>query len=105
MIRDTFRVKKRLLDPFWKRKQQAVREYRKSPLSHEEENTAILNHIERVLWALERHDRSRRNVFLKILLAWVVVYSLTTGQMPWIITELWTAASGPFSAEAKRPAK
>ncbi|CCQ73013.1 hypothetical protein [Magnetospira sp. QH-2] len=58
-------------------------------LRHEEESTHILNQVERVMLALERHDRRRRNVFLKMIAAWLIAYTLTIGEIPWFIKEGW----------------
>ncbi|GAB6051304.1 hypothetical protein JCM17960_01240 [Magnetospira thiophila] len=62
-------------------------------LRHEEESTHILNQVERVMRALERHDSRRRKVFLKMIAAWVVAYALTIGEVPWFLREGWTMAS------------
>ncbi len=89
-----YKVRKRFIDPFQDQKKRAINALEASqkgapPRTHEEESAAILNHVERVLMALEHHDQSRHNLFLKLVIAWVVAYSLTVGETPWVVKALW----------------
>ncbi len=101
MVRDPSRIRWSALDPFRAQKEQAIREFEvkkqaTEPKSHEEESTAILVQVERVLLALERHDQNRRGLFLKLVLAWVVAYSLTLGETPWVFAAFWRGVTAAF---------
>ncbi len=86
------------LDPFWRRNHGRIHMMEgggwhgpahPDPRGHEEELTRALDHLERSLAALEHHDETRRGFVIKLALAWVVAYILTSGEAPWIISWMW----------------
>ncbi len=64
-----------LVDIFWKRKQQAIKELKKgssppeSAPSAESESDHAIHHVERVLEALEKRGKARRWLFIKFISA------------------------------------
>ncbi len=53
------------------------------------EGERVVGYVERVLDAIRKKDRARRWLFVKFILAWLVAYSLVTGELPWFIVKIW----------------
>ena len=53
----------------------------------------VVGYVERVLDAIRKKDRARRWLFVKFIVAWLVAYSLVTGEIPWFIVKTWNWAN------------
>lgn len=110
MVKDFHRVRKGWpFDIFWGRKQNAIRELEESlpaePSDRRDINDPfVLTQMDRVLTAFERSEKARRFLFVKLLLAWLIAYGLTVGEVPWFLSQAWMVAkwagSGVFDALA-----
>jgi len=110
MIKDFQRVRKGWpIDIFWGRKQNAIREIETAQPGEpgdrrEIDDPVLLARVHQVLAAFDKSEKARRFLFVKLLLAWLIAYGLTVGEVPWFLLEAWTVAewagSGVFDAVA-----
>lgn len=70
------------------RTEQVQSDHEPSPVAGAE-SERLASQMERVLNAMRARDRTRRWMFVKFLLAWLVAYSLVTGELPWFIVRIW----------------
>lgn len=104
MVKEHYSVRKRWpFDIFWKNKQKAIQELKHpeqgfAPQGMDGERQLIIDHMERMLATLERRDRVRRFLFVKLVLAWVVAYCLTFGKIPWFLEKAYALIIGIVSA-------
>ena len=61
--------------------------------THTPEGERVTGYVERVLDAMRQRDRTRRWLFVKFILAWLVAYSLVTGELPWFMVKFWNWAT------------
>ncbi len=104
MVREFHNVRKHWpFDLFWKRKKRDILDLEQTAGSPEggsepfQEGEYILHHVERVLGALEKRNRARRWLFVKLVLAWLVAYSLTLGEVPWFLVKIWEMVNSAFN--------
>jgi hypothetical protein len=93
-------VKKRwLFDPFWRQKQKAIVESGQhdsagtsSSYSEVDDHQQVMM-IERLLVEQQRLQTELKKLtligYLNLLLAWLVAFALTFGEIPWFLVKLW----------------
>ena len=98
MVKDFERVRKGWpFDIFWRRKLEAIRELKdgdpsEPPPRRHMDDALVLVHVQRLIAGFEKSEKARRYLFVKLVLAWLIAYGLTMGEVPWFLSQAWAAA-------------
>ncbi|MEO5336095.1 MAG: hypothetical protein H7841_04245 [Magnetospirillum sp. WYHS-4] len=111
MVRPYHDVKKHWpLDIFWKRKQKAIQEIEQRTGHHgphhestPPESLRLIEQMDHILKLLEKKERARKHMFAKVLLGWLVAYSLVSGEVPWFVVKAWHSINHAAAAVGASP--